>query len=285
MSQIQGAVIRALWAGKPKWRAKWLVQAVLGQRQRTDPVLACAVTTLQEFVRCCQRSPELMPLTQDTFTPSKSLPHSLWSRVRSAREALDVTISNSLQPREIRPLLKQLARQAAYTSVDFRTRKDFCKPAGLFDHWSTTTLLRSKQQMHLNNLSTQLRFQSVVVGCVLTNDRLAAAGWSQTSQCRFCNGAKECLDHLVHERKPLHEAIGAPVLRELGSSLPFWPDAGLYSPKRHLLSQHLIHAKLMSFGPMDPFCGANGSGSLQPVLLLSTLTCKYAPRAWSVIHV
>lgn len=94
MSQMQGAVIRAMWAGRPKWRAKWLVQAVLGQPHRTDPLLASAVTTVQEFVRCCQRSPELLPLIQSTFMPSETLPHSLWSRVRSACEVLNIEISS-----------------------------------------------------------------------------------------------------------------------------------------------------------------------------------------------
>lgn len=41
------------------------------------------------------------------------------------------------QPREIRPFLKQIARQAAYQLVDHRTHMDFHKPAGLIDHWTT----------------------------------------------------------------------------------------------------------------------------------------------------
>ena len=41
LTQLQGTVIKALWNGKPKWRAKWLVQATHGQPHRTDPGLAC----------------------------------------------------------------------------------------------------------------------------------------------------------------------------------------------------------------------------------------------------
>ena len=62
LTLIQTAVIRALWAGRPKWRAKWLIQAIHGQPHRTDPVLACAVSTIFEFFRYCQRTPYLAPL-------------------------------------------------------------------------------------------------------------------------------------------------------------------------------------------------------------------------------
>ena len=269
MSQMQSAVIRALWAGKPKWRAKWLVQAILGQPHRTDPVIACAVATIQEFVRCCQRSPHMLPLLHSTFEASHNLPHSLWSRVRAACEVLHVDITADvelsfrgspglclryLQPREIRPLLKQLARQAAYESVDFRTRKDFAKPQGLLNHWSTTALLRSQYKENLNDIPIQLRFQSTVVGCVLTNDRLAAAGWSQSSLCRFCHQAKECLEHLVHDCKPLHEILGPPVLHELGSNFGLM---GIVEQPFFLARRRLVLTRApTAFPAFDPSCNS-----------------------------
>ena len=145
LTQLQSAVIKALWHGRPKWRAKWLIQAIHGQPHRTDPVLACAVTTITEFTRCCQKTPGLIPFIRRTQTHCHAQQHSLWSRVQSACSALNVVIDESfglsfrnsqpidlthLQPRELKPLLIQLARQAAYQSVDHRTRKDFFPPQG-----------------------------------------------------------------------------------------------------------------------------------------------------------
>ena len=231
LGQIQNAIIRALWHGKPKWRAKWLVQAIHGQPHRTEPVIACAVTTLTEFVRCCRKTPELVPAIKRTQSSAHEHPHSLWSRLQHACSILDVEISyefglrfrgsqpfalDKLQPRELKPLLMQLARQAAYQCVDHRSRKDFAQPGGLLDLTATTKLLQSDTTYRGPVITPARRFHSVVVGCTLTNDRLFAAGWVDSPQCRFCSSAKECMTHLVYECTVLHELLGKPVLHELG---------------------------------------------------------------------
>lgn len=109
-----------------------------------------------------------------------------------------------------------LARQAAYQLVDYRTRKDLVEPQGLLDHRATTFLLRKQPKETNHKVSAQMRFHSVVVGCALTRDRLAAAGWVNSSQCRFCHCTKESLHHLVHECHVLHQQIGKPIEHELG---------------------------------------------------------------------
>ena len=233
LGQIQNAIIRAMWNGKPKWRAKWLVQAIHGQPHRTDPEIACAVTTIYEFVRCCQKTPALIPLIRRAQTAAHMQPHSLWSRLQHACSVLRVDITpnlgfsfhgsrpfalEKLQPRELKPLLVQLAKQAAYQNVDFRTRKDFVQPQGLLDFRTTTKLLLDETATVGSTITLARRFHSVVVGCVLTNDRLSAAGWVDSSQCRFCSQAKECMSHLVYECTALHSLIGKPTLHELGSN-------------------------------------------------------------------
>ena len=87
-----------------------------------------------------------------------SQPHSLWARLQHACSVLDVTIASQpfaldkLQPRELKPLLVQLARQAAYQSVDHRTRKDFVQPQGLLDFRATTRFLMSDTASNLPSL-------------------------------------------------------------------------------------------------------------------------------------
>lgn len=67
-----------------------------------------------------------------------------------------------------------------------------------------------------DDVSNHTRFESVLVGCTLTNDRLASTGWSETSACRQCGLTKETLHHLVHECDGVRARIGAPTVHELG---------------------------------------------------------------------
>ena len=118
-----------------------------------------SVSTICEFTRCCQKSPALIPALKGTQNSSLVHPHSLWSRVQFACSVLDIEIAHdfgfsfrgsqafdltNLQPRELKPLLVQLARQAAYQNVDHRTRKDFFQPQGQLDFQATTCLLKER---------------------------------------------------------------------------------------------------------------------------------------------
>ena len=57
MNSIQNAIARALWAGRPKWRSRPLLQAILAKPHRTDPKIACAVCSILEILRMCQSMP------------------------------------------------------------------------------------------------------------------------------------------------------------------------------------------------------------------------------------
>lgn len=48
-------------------------------------------------------------------------------------------------------------------------------------------------------LSGHPQSTDVIVGCTLTGDRLFAAGWSSTAECRFSGRVKESLSHLVQD--------------------------------------------------------------------------------------
>ena len=60
LNSIQNAIARALWVGRPKWRSRQLLQAVLSQPHRTDPRIACAFSTVLECIRMCHTLPYIL---------------------------------------------------------------------------------------------------------------------------------------------------------------------------------------------------------------------------------
>ena len=60
--------------------------------------------------------------------------------------------------------------------------------------------------------------ESALVGCTLTRDRLSAAGWVPSADCRFCGKAKESLPHLVFDCAEYHKLTSKPVLHDLGAN-------------------------------------------------------------------
>lgn len=67
-------------------------------------------------------------------------------------------------------------------------------------------------------LPPKARFESVLVGSTLTNDRMAATGWAKSRECRFCHNTKEPLHHLTIDCPTLREEIGAPGGHQLGAN-------------------------------------------------------------------
>ena len=85
---IQNAISRCIWGRRPKWRSKWLVQAVFGKPHRTDPRTACAFSTIFEVIRSCHSDPAIFSKLLLTHRAGQHLPHSLASRFNQACEVL-----------------------------------------------------------------------------------------------------------------------------------------------------------------------------------------------------
>ena len=230
IQSIQNAIAKALWVNRPKWRSKSLLQAVLSQPHRTDPVFANAYNTIFELVRMCHTAPWLISKFARTFNHEAKAKHSLAHNLVYATQTLGLELDGNLcisfegskplcltqvHPKDIRKALQQITRQACYVATPTNARKDFFKPKGIFD------VSQSLRFVHNSTPNTQgaaldvSRFESVSVGCILTNDRMASMGWAESSDCRFCHATKECLPHLLQCEK-LHELIGQPVSHEFG---------------------------------------------------------------------
>ena len=231
LDQIQNAIARCLWYGRPKWRSKWLVQAVLSAPHRTEPTFACAYQVVLETIRSCHLQPAMFLQLQRTMGNAEALPHSLANRLLSACETLGLEIDNNLclsfqgsnptcitelSPQDARRALQAVCRHSCYARAINTPRKDFCKPQGIFDQQLSTLFLARAPATIPGELPMKVRFESVVVGCSLTNDRMAATGWSSSSDCRFCQTTKESMNHLTSDCHVLHRDIGAPVDHQLG---------------------------------------------------------------------
>lgn len=106
-------------------------------------------------------------------------------------------------------------------------RKDFTKTSAVFDLALTSTLFRSGRILTTEAITNHQRFESVTVGCSHTNDRMASTGWSDSSNCRFCNAGKESMRHLVHECPSIGSILPPPIVHELGANF------GLLGHVRH----------------------------------------------------
>ena len=264
LDQIQNAIVRCLWFGRPKWRSKWLVQAVLSKPHRTEPTFACAYHIVIEALRACFLQPDLFPKLLRTFQSTQNLPHSLASRLQEACGTLGIQLDqcmrlsafgsqpvcfDQLAPQDARRALQAICRHACYQKASTTPRKDFLKPKGIFDHQLTGISLATGRDV-TDGIHNSIRFESVVVGCCLTNDRMAATGWVDTPLCRFCKRTKESMPHLI-ECASLHQNIGAPVPHQLGEN---FLTLGHIEHPFFIARKRLLHQQSNELIFTDEFC-------------------------------
>ena len=231
LRSIQSAIAKALWTGQPTWRSMQLLQCILSQPHRTHPQFAGPYLTIIETARLCWNN----SVAVDKLLRTWNGPSGNHSRAKSLQSALDclgieydehLNISflqspfvslSSFSPRCISRALQNIVRHACYCSLDPKSRKDFSKPSGILDYQQTTSLLRSRPMRESVNRECALRLENILVGCTLTNDRLASSGWVTSATCRFCDAEKESMPRLIQCPQVL-ATLGAPVLHEFGSS-------------------------------------------------------------------
>ena len=230
---IQNAIARALWVGRPKWRAKHLLQAVLSAPHRTDPKYACAFSTVVETIRMCHTMPHTFEMLKRTWMNPHGV-HSLAAQLQNAADVLGIEIDDrlalsfcgsqpvplcSLNAKDASKVLANITRDACYKATGDTKRKDFHSTQRVFDYQQTLAALKQLPLRHKGgDIADRYRLESILVGCTLTNDRLAGSGWTDTSDCRFCQSDKESMHHLVYECTALHAIIGPPAQDELGAN-------------------------------------------------------------------
>ena len=146
-------------------------------------------------------------------------------------------------------------------------------PKGILDFDLTSSLWRLSKLEFPHGMPANARFESHVVGCLLSNDRLYAANLSETDKCRFCEQAQENLPHLLH-CKGAHDCIGKPVFHELGEN---FPNLGIVEHPFRIAEHRLQYSnpddlQVAAFEPSDAIAEfwTDGSVFWQEVYWLTT---------------
>ena len=231
--RVTSAIANALWYGRPHWRSKFLVVGLLSKAHRVDVVLAKAYTTVLDFLRVLHLDPTMHGRCSNLFEHSASSNNNLMRHVIDAFNVFGISIDKQLRisfhgsmgipllelhVKDIKRLLAALAANVCYFRAQTRARKDFQKPSGILDLELTRSSWPKLQKCVVGSLPDSALLDAVQTGCLLTNDRLCAAGLVTSAQCRFCGFEKESTPHLVNDCVELHRQIGSPRCHEFGSN-------------------------------------------------------------------
>ena len=264
---LRDSIAKALWTGQPMWRSKHLLQCILSQPHRTDPRFAGPFLTILETVRLCWNNTTAADQLLGTWVNSTGN-HSLANSLQAAFDVLGIQYDENLNisflgshfvpifsfsPSCISKALQNIVRNACYNSIDPKSRKDFNKPSGVFDFQQTTMLLRSRKWTEPSNRDRFFRLENILVGCALTNDRLASSGWVTSADCRFCDNAKESMPHLL-QCSAVHDILGPPVLHEFGSN---FATLGHIQHPACLARKRLQMSDVATIGLAPSFSGAH----------------------------
>ena len=215
LATFQNAVTDGLWRGRPMWRSKGILLAIIADPSRCDPVTARAVNVIVETI-------DFLKKTDDTHRDSWQKQHnsntirqnSLIQHFYQAASVLGVEIEGpfhlslwnatpvpflDLAKRDVKKILKIAARDTCYRSASRTSRKDIFPAVNILDHFATSLSNSECRDQWHKGLPMQCHRDASIVGSCITNDRRFAAGLSETDLCRFCNTSKESFAHLAHE--------------------------------------------------------------------------------------
>ena len=213
LTKIQNQIADVLWKGRPSWRAKGLLLGILARPHRCDPVSARAFNTLFDCFSFLKKADPLHRQTWvDQFNSEWISPSSLIAHAFQACEILGIEL---VQPfhivawgahpvsfldfakRDIKAVLVAACRHSVYHSATRSARKDLSASRNILDFPGTCcgNSMCADIPSDFNNLVCYC--DSVVVGCVATNDRRAAASMSPTKCCRYCGFHDETFSHLA----------------------------------------------------------------------------------------
>ena len=230
VSDLQTDIVTALWENRPHWRSKMLVLSLLAEPCLVDPKVARAFTAIRNFWRFVHANPDVCETLCDIFPVCIDQPHSLLHTVSEALRVFHITLFADLTfgiadvriPllevtfKDLKQLLYALGKQACYELSVYKPRKDLCRPTGIIDTTLSRLFLQKYKPPKASKENLSPFFESQLVGCTITNDRRHAAGFAESNLCRFCNGIKEALKHIVQDCPKCPEQLRKCVVHDLG---------------------------------------------------------------------
>ena len=263
--KTQNEVVNVIWARRPHWRARLLVLGVVAKPHRVEPLIARAYAAILDFVRFLHQMPSAIQTCCDLQGAATWPRDSLIQQIADAVGHLGLTLHSGLRisfrgscPISLYELhhcdftkpLQYFARQKCYTDAAKSTRKDLRSCQDIFDPDLSSLFLRSSG-LHLDStIPNRIFFESVQVGCNLTNDRLYRAELVAAPNCRLYDCAKETWEHLVYHCPGVESAISRPPDHEFGVNFPMF---GLCThPRKVALSRLRLSAVGDTSGSFDP---------------------------------
>ena len=249
--KTQNEIVNVLWANRPHWRSRMLVLGLLGKPHRCEPRMARAYNAVLDFVRFLHQHSSFIAVCRTlqaaTPWPAESLlwqlQHCLGILGLKLVDDLSVSFRGSepiplyaLNHKDFAKPLQYFAQQKCYTEAVSNNRKDIVKCHGILDPDLSSLFLR-KSKLHFDSpFPIKAFFDSVRVGCQLTNDRLFRAGLVDNPKCRLCNAPKESWEHLVHECTGVSSVLPRPADHDFGAN---FAQFGLYAHPRAVAMQRL----------------------------------------------
>ena len=304
LNRIQSKIAQALWKNRPAWRSKALVLGVLSRPHRVDPCTARAYNIfldIQNFLKTT--TPQNREMWARQCEAETISPHSICAAFFQACAFLEISVVEGFYVsiwgssyvsildftrRDFKKVLRNACRQAMYNQAAKAIRADIKQPSGVIDIDLTNVGAKIAKKHTHNSIPMTCFRDSVLVGCVVTNDRAAHANESISQQCRCCNNQKESIEHLTlcpslpcHINKPTYPEHYGPNFRTLGiaetsiqkvcdrlqcSSVAHIPvaqwDANSVAPKEHLWTDGSCDYSHLFFHTIAAFAVVNASGNL-----------------------
>lgn len=204
LSDLQSDIATVLWENRPHWRSKMPVFCFLSQPCFVHPQLSRAFMMIRNFWRFVHGNPEICEILERNFASFLQAKHSIIRHISVALKFFHMEIFPTLHIgigqtrfhvldfsfRELRGLFFQLGHQYCYEQSGIKPRKDLVRSTGIID-MHLSGLFKRKYKPPPNSKENFIpHFESQIVGCTITNDRRAAAGFTDDFRCRFCCNTK-----------------------------------------------------------------------------------------------
>lgn len=256
-AKIESEIANAIWGRRPHWRARMLIFTFLCNPCFVHPQVARAYVTVCNIWRFDHRNPLVVSKLQGLYSSSVHSKHSLIAHFRDALRVfhcallpdLSIGIGSSkfqildVTSKDLRGLLHALGRQFCYEKTNYNSRKDFKKPSGLVD-LRLSLAFKHRPPKHVNPKDVMCHFDAQLVGCTITNDRRAAAGFTDSAMCRFCLQTKESLLHIIKECPAAPAFLAGLPHHELGQN---FSGLGVVEHPAAIASQRIQILKLPVF--------------------------------------
>ena len=290
LTKIQNHIADVLWKGRPSWRAKGLLLGILAKPHRCDPVISRAFRTLFECFAFLKTTSSLhKEIWTSQFESSLISVNSLISHTFQACAILGIELVQpfhfsiwhsspvsflDFSKRDLKMVLIAACRHTAYYQASRSARKDLSASQQFLDFPSTefaNKICASTPHGPLNLLCFR---DSVVVGCVASNDRRSAAGMVDCKSCRFCGHHDETFGHLAIDCPSLPLATERPI-----PSVEFGPNFlshGIVEVNDFIVQQRLT----ISSPSHIPVCAWDVNSSNQCSVFWTDGSCEHQESFW-----